>query len=95
MKQFKTTEVIDEWTNAQTLFDKNYLVHNDIPKLSWKLTEYKNQGGQDRVDQTAGGATEAEDGENQEGDDAAERQARRPESQRCEDDLFLCKRVKT
>ena len=49
----------------------------------------KNQGGQDRVDQTAGGATEAEDGEDQEGDDAAERQARRPESQRCEDDLFM------
>ena len=34
MKQFKTTEVIDEWTNAQTLFDKNYLVHNDIRKLT-------------------------------------------------------------
>ena len=46
------------------------------------------------MDQTAGGATEAEDGEDQEGDDAAERQARRPESQRCEDDLFFCKRVK-
>ena len=30
MKQFKTTEVIDEWTNAQTLFDKNYLVHNEV-----------------------------------------------------------------
>ena len=88
MKQFKTTEVIDEWTNAQTLFDKNYLVHNDIRKLLWKLTKYKNQGGQDRVDQTAGGAAEAEDREDQEGDDAAERQARRPESQRCEDDLL-------
>jgi len=46
----------------------------------------KLQGGQDRVDQTAGGATEAEDGADQEGDDAAERQARRPESQRCEPD---------
>ena len=41
------------------------------------------------MDQTAGGATEAEDGADQEGDDAAERQARRPESQRCEDDLFF------
>ena len=72
------------------------LFHNDKRKLLRKLTKFKkNQGGQDRVDQTAGGATEAEDGENQEGDDAAERQARRPESQRCEDDLFLCKRVKT
>ena len=30
IKQFKTTEVIDEWTNAQTLFDKNYLVHNEV-----------------------------------------------------------------
>ena len=47
------------------------------------------------MDQTAGGATEAEDGADQEGDDAAERQARRPESQRCEDHLFFCKRVKT
>ena len=60
-----------------------------------KLTKLKKQGGQDRVDQTAGGAAEAEDGADQEGDDAAERQARRPESQRCEDDLFFCKRIKT
>ena len=46
------------------------------------------QGGENWVDKAVGGSAEAEDGEDQEGDGSSERQAWRPESQRCKSNIL-------
>ena len=47
------------------------------------------QGGENWVDKAVGGPAEAEDGEDQEGNGSSERQAWRPESQRCKANIFF------